>query len=268
MVQIVSLVLASLFTLYPNSATQHTADTFDSFGTVASQFYFEGALDNNNQSLDVYFNDNTSVGLGSGYYPMYHVSLDYDSIEEILYFNFQKNLTFNLYCEIEISSIETGGTYSGISYLYNDTTDVVTISPLTQSEFLDDSFSITFNFCVVDYSTINVDSTYAYNQGYNDGQKFGYQQGVKERDDYWYSKYTDDMATARAEGYQNGFIDGQASVSTDYGFTSLFLSIADTPVMMFRRLFDFSLFGTSMLAVVMSLFTCILLIHIVKKIIK
>lgn len=107
-----------------------------------------------------------------------------------------------------------------------------------------------------------------YNQGYADGRKDGEEIGYNLANDEWISKSAELERIARQEGYDYGVQIGRQQVQNDFGFTNLFLSIADTPVMMFRRLFDFSLFGTSMLAVIMSLFTCLLLIHVVKKIVR
>lgn len=101
-----------------------------------------------------------------------------------------------------------------------------------------------------------------YSQGYQNGKNDGYQNGYLDGKTEWYDK---GVQFGHDTGYQEGLEDG---TNNNYGFPSLFYSIADTPVLMIQRLFNFDLFGMNVLTVVLSLFTAILLIHIAKKIIK
>ena len=66
------------------------------------------------------------------------------------------------------------------------------------------------------------------------------------------------------EGYNNGYRDGLA-VSSNATFTGLMNSIADTPLRFLYGLFNFDLFGTSVLIVIMSLLTGIIVFGVVKK---
>ena len=65
-------------------------------------------------------------------------------------------------------------------------------------------------------------------------------------------------------GYTRGFADGQAT-GQNATFMGLFTSVADTPVIIIRSLFDFSLFGQDMLPVILSLLTGIILINVIRK---
>lgn len=83
-----------------------------------------------------------------------------------------------------------------------------------------------------------------YAQGYNDGYSTGIDEGL-------------------STGYNNGYT---AAMGThNFTFTNLFASIADTPILMFRRLFSFELFGVDLLGVFLSLFTALIVIGLVKR---
>lgn len=98
----------------------------------------------------------------------------------------------------------------------------------------------------VDFNTLDYD--YIYHQGYSAGEKSGYDKG-------------------EAEGYHNGYIDGQNAGMqiSQTSFMSLFASIVDTPMRMLYSLFNFDLFGTSMLIIILSTLTAIVVIKILKK---
>ena len=84
-----------------------------------------------------------------------------------------------------------------------------------------------------------------YNLGYHNGYSNGYDAGVKV-------------------GYTNGWNDAIASTSGGT-FHGLFNAIADTPLRFLYGLFNFDLFGISVLVIVLSLLTGIILFGIVKK---
>lgn len=102
----------------------------------------------------------------------------------------------------------------------------------------------------------------SYQEGYDDGYSTGYNAGST---DGYNDGYTKGYNAGDNAGYYRGVADGARN---GYGFMNLFMTVADTPVMMIRRLFDFSIFGTSMIAVILSLFTAILLIKVITKILK
>ena len=84
-----------------------------------------------------------------------------------------------------------------------------------------------------------------YNLGYQNGYSNGYDSGVKV-------------------GYTNGWNDAISSTSGGT-FHGLFNAIADTPLRFLYGLFNFDLFGISVLVIVLSLLTGIILFGIVKK---
>lgn len=69
-------------------------------------------------------------------------------------------------------------------------------------------------------------------------------------------------------GYQLGYTAGQNSSTKDYGLTNLLFGIADTPILMMRSMFGFDIFGTPVLQVILSLFTFLIVLHIVKRFVK
>lgn len=120
-----------------------------------------------------------------------------------------------------------------------------------------------------------------YEDGYNVGHREGYNEGYKEGhsiglDEGYQNGYSTGVTDGHTEGYDDGYAVGrqvgyQEGISTgthDYGFLNLFGAIADTPIMMMRRMFSFDLFGTSMLTIILTMFTALLVLKIVKKVIK
>lgn len=69
-------------------------------------------------------------------------------------------------------------------------------------------------------------------------------------------------------GYTLGYTAGQNSSTKDYGLTNLLFGIADTPILMMRSMFGFDIFGTPVLQVILSLFTFLIVLHIVKRFVK
>lgn len=72
----------------------------------------------------------------------------------------------------------------------------------------------------------------------------------------------DDYTTGYEDGYSTGYTDG--SNASSYSFMNLFSAIADTPIFFLRSLFNFDLFGISMISVVLTLVTGLLILGIVK----
>lgn len=94
---------------------------------------------------------------------------------------------------------------------------------------------------IVDFQLINGTNDINFTNGYNNG----YAQGS-------------------AEGYAKGYAEG-LGVSHNSSFMGLFSSIADTPLRFIYGLFNFDLFGTSVLVIVLTLLTGIIVFGIVKK---
>lgn len=109
----------------------------------------------------------------------------------------------------------------------------------------------------------NVDNTYV--KGYQDGLDVGYSNGYD-------SGYNNGTIEGQQSGYQHGYTvgyqNGKNDAPSDYGFMSLFSSIADTPIMMIYRMFNFDLFGTSVVVVVLTLISVLILINVLKKVLK
>lgn len=106
-------------------------------------------------------------------------------------------------------------------------------------------------------SYILVSSYDSYQTGYDAGYGKGYQDG------YDIGKQ-DGNLIGYSDGYNQGYTDG-LSMSQQGNFNSLFNSIADTPLRFLYGLFNFNLFGTSMIVIILSLLTGIVVIHLVKK---
>lgn len=87
--------------------------------------------------------------------------------------------------------------------------------------------------------------------GYNSGYKTGLKDGE---------------STGYGNGYNDGYQDGLTL--SDYGsLGGLFGTIADTPIIMIKSLFNFELFGMNVFVAIMSLLTGLIVLYIVKKII-
>lgn len=83
-----------------------------------------------------------------------------------------------------------------------------------------------------------------------------------------YENLTSSYATGFNDGYTLGYKDGYSiglSTAQQGTFHGLFNSIADTPLRFLYGLFNFDLFGTSMLVIILSLLTGIVVFGLVKK---
>lgn len=87
---------------------------------------------------------------------------------------------------------------------------------------------------------------------YQDAYKTGYREGWNAGNDKGFN-----------DGYQSGL-----NISQNASFMSLFNSIADTPLRFLYGLFNFDLFGVSMLVIILSLLTFLVVFAIVKKVWK
>ena len=113
-------------------------------------------------------------------------------------------------------------------------------------------------------NTINFLQEDSLNEGYNSGFEEGYNQGYYDGRSDVGDAYTNGYNNGYDNGRQVGFNEGVESAET-YTFSNLFGSIADTPIIVVRSLFDFDLFVTSMLTVVLSLFTALILFYLLRK---
>lgn len=105
------------------------------------------------------------------------------------------------------------------------------------------------------------------NSSYDEGRATGYAEGYEEGRATGFAE-GEQSGTGYQNGYRDGYNNGLSQSTHDFGFMNLFTGIADTPILMMRSLFDFSIFGTSVLAVVLSLFTSLVVIHLLKRLIK
>lgn len=138
-------------------------------------------------------------------------------------------------------------------------------------------YNVTFNFSNIGGSNYQqgydagfVDGKAgAYDSGYQAGESAGYDSGYSEGESVGYDSgydegYDSGYAEGESFGYTNGFNNGVANAN-DYSFTSLFASIADTPILMLRSLFNFDFFGINLLTVVLSLFTALIVVYLIRK---
>lgn len=130
------------------------------------------------------------------------------------------------------------------------------------------SFNLVIDFYFMDTSIYNpyfaeIENTYA--KGYQDGRQVGYADGYNSG---LIDGISQGQQTGYTQGYNIGYQNGKNDAPSDYGFMSLFSSIADTPIMMIYRMFNFQLFGTSMVVVVLTLVSVLILIKVLKKVLK
>lgn len=110
--------------------------------------------------------------------------------------------------------------------------------------------AISLSFQYIDTEYFDSD----YTNGYLEGQRLGYQKGYND---------------GNHDGYNNGYADARDYYSThDTSFHGLMSAIADTPLRMLYGLFNFDLFGVSMLVVVLTTLTGIVLFAIIKRFYK
>lgn len=106
--------------------------------------------------------------------------------------------------------------------------------------------STLFNFYTENDGTIQ----HAYDDGYNTGRIDG---------------YSDGFAIGKTVGFNEGF--NTALQGHSFSFTNLFASISDTPILMIRRMFNFDIFGVSAVSILLTLFSALIFIKIIKRVV-
>ena len=153
-----------------------------------------------------------------------------------------------------VTSFNTPYEYRGDNLTIDDNTYYVfrnyRYSPLITTSYssLDDIYYDNINDYLF-YSRVHVsyNTTSSYGDGYNDGYNVGYGEG---------------HSTGYTSGYNTGYTAGQQSTSRG---RNLFLSIADTPMLMLRSLFNFDFFVVNFFIIVIGLLTMLFVIYLVKK---
>ena len=238
-----------------------------------------------------------STELTSNWTDFYKVELHYDdNYNEYLQVNFNINFTdfpvvayFSqdgwLYHDYNVNA------YS-VSYLYDTTSSTVKCSWVSSNNLLgtgersgygfggdSDTMSVSrqanhsytlysylYLYLVDDFDTsASEDYAEGYNNGYTEGYETGTQNGTTDGYNNGYNDgYNNGYNTGKTDGYTQGY--NTALAGHDFSFTNLFASISDTPILMIRRLFGFEIFGTSVMAIFMSLFTALIVIKVLKKV--
>lgn len=113
-------------------------------------------------------------------------------------------------------------------------------------------FGLDVCFLNFDNESESIEAIRSYQRGYDVGSSSGYKQGFND---------------GQEEGYQIGKQDGLQSANQGSWF-NLFGAIADTPIRMLHGLFNFDLFGISVLSVVLTMLTALIVIGLIKKFYK
>lgn len=117
------------------------------------------------------------------------------------------------------------------------------------------------------YNNANVTETYQ--AGFNDGvdsintQQYydnGYNTG------YNVGRNSVDINAVQTQAYSDGYNAGLLSSSHDYGIKDLLYSIFDVPINVLSNLFSFTIFGSNVWAIIVSLLTILVVIWIVSKV--
>lgn len=120
-------------------------------------------------------------------------------------------------------------------------------------------YSLFYNYVFVKPHDSTLGATWQFNLHLLNGNNASYQSGYADG-------YSQGHIDGSAEGYTTGY---QEALSTSTStFNGLFNAIADTPLRFLYGLFNFDLFGISMLVIIMSLLTGIILFGVVKRFIK
>lgn len=182
-----------------------------------------------------------------------------------------------------LSNFHNCNVFFQLSYRNEDTDNLVHYLPFNYSYFTADRLDETYTnsnlspndsiyyecrFYLLNASTYDnivvADGTTAYeNSGegqYNAGYEIGFDSGYNTGKT---DGYTDGYNAGKTDGYTQGY--NTALNTHDFSFTNLFASISDTPILMIRRMFSFGIFGVSAISILLSLFTCLIFIKIIKK---
>lgn len=111
---------------------------------------------------------------------------------------------------------------------------------------------------------VNSVSQSQYNIGYNDGYSSGYSSGY---DSGTGAGYNTGYAEGNKQGYSTGYNDGYeiGFGQTNYLRTTVF-AIADTPIRVFKQIFDFNILGINIAGIVLSIMSLFVIIWLVKKV--
>lgn len=164
----------------------------------------------------------------------------------------------------------------------------------TDLDFTDYFYSLNFSF----YSAFNVNGGYANcvcyfsnsNDVYRDSNGYSYYIYTSSvnhfsyvLDSYLFNTYVKFnfdaikksylTGTSFEDGYNEGFYNGknagyEEGVRDSSSATSLFFTIADTPVVMIRSLFNFQFLGINFFYIIVSLITLLFVLFVIKKVIK
>lgn len=147
--------------------------------------------------------------------------------------------------------------FSGVTLLTDNENQ--SIDPYTTLQF-NIHLQFSGNVTSYDWSNFNIEcfifadyQKTAQQASYNVGWQTGYNQGYQD---------------GHTQGYADGYGTALNELSENHTFMSLFNSVADTPLRFIYGLFNFDIFGTSVLVVVMSLLTAVVVFAIVKKVWK
>lgn len=208
------------------------------------------------------------------FYLQHEIANNYEKNQYVYFDTFQIQFTGlpyelveeNAYCYVQgDSNLELTNTifnektmlFTGLTLLTDNENQ--SIDPYTTLQF-NIHLQFSGNVTAYDWSNFNIECLIfadyqktAQQQAYNVGWQTGYNQG-----------YTD----GHTKGYADGYGTALSELSENHTFMSLFNSVADTPLRFIYGLFNFDIFGTSVLVVVMSLLTAIVVFAIVKKVWK
>lgn len=174
-------------------------------------------------------------------------------LEGRLYFNEPISIvTCSFDCNISIfSDISYEFYYQGmLTYSISNINDDNSPQLIENEYFTFDSMSFVSNFDYSDFSGQKIASIFPYDMyqngyfdGYNSGQNIGYGQGYNV-------------------GYNVGYQDGYSS---DNSMSSLVVEVANTPLNIFKSIFDVDIMGFNLVNVCFGLISILLVVFIIKK---
>lgn len=142
--------------------------------------------------------------------------------------------------------------FNFISYVAKNGASINIVIPLA-SDFENDYYPLTTYYLEGGISD-------SYNDGFSNGQLFGYENGYKKGNS---DGYNDGFSKGKNVGFENGYSKG-ISESNDYTFLGLISACIDAPITYFTSLFNFELLGVNLSAFLTGLFTLCVIVTIVK----
>lgn len=142
--------------------------------------------------------------------------------------------------------------FNFISFVAKNGASINIVIPLA-SDFENDYFPLTTYYLEGGISD-------SYNDGFSNGQLFGYENGYKKGNS---DGYNDGFSKGKNVGFENGYSKG-ISESNDYTFLGLISACIDAPITYFTSLFNFELLGVNLSAFLTGLFTLCVIVTIVK----